>query len=112
MLFRSAKNLSGYLNPQECGNRTDVRWLEVGEKLRFEKADAPLEISVLPYSAYELEQARHLYDLPAPRYTWVRVAAKQMGVGGDDTWGAPVHPEFCIPASEPMKLQFIISPKA
>ena len=108
----AAKNLSGYLNPQECGNRTDVRWLEVGEKLRFEKADAPLEISVLPYSAYELEQARHLYDLPAPRYTWVRVAAKQMGVGGDDTWGAPVHPQFCIPAKEPMTLAFIISPKA
>ena len=71
-----------------------------------------MEISVLPYSAYELENARHLYNLPAPRYTWVRVAAKQMGVGGDDTWGAPVHPEFCIPASEPMKLQFTISPKA
>jgi beta-galactosidase len=106
----AAENLSGYLNPQECGNRTDVRWLEVGGKLRFEKTASPLEISVLPYSAYELENARHLYDLPAPRYTWVRVAAKQMGVGGDDTWGAPVHPEFCIPASEPMTLEFVIRP--
>ncbi len=103
-------NLPGYLNPQECGNRTDVRWLEVGNKLRFEKAASPLEVSVLPYNAYELENARHLHELPASRYTWVRIAAKQMGVGGDDSWGAPVHREFRIPAAEPLVLEFVIKP--
>ena len=103
-------NLPGYMNPQECGNRTGVRWLEVGGKLRFEKTESPLEISVLPYNAYELENARHIHELPDSRYTWVRVAAKQMGVGGDDSWGAPVHKEFRIPASEPLKLEFVITP--
>ncbi|MBE6578947.1 MAG: DUF4981 domain-containing protein [Ruminococcaceae bacterium] len=103
-------NFPGYMNPQECGNRTGMRWLEVGNGLRFEKTDSPLEFSVLPYSAYELENARHIHELPDSRYTWVRLAAKQMGVGGDDSWGAPVHKEFRIPASEPLRLEFVIKP--
>lgn len=67
-------------------------------------------MSVLPYSAYELDNALHHEDLPNVRFTWVRIAAKQMGVGGDDTWGAPVHDEYRIKADEPMTLEFIISP--
>ena len=54
--------------------------------LTFQKASAPFEMSVLSYSAYELENAMHPDELPSVRYTWVRIAAKQMGVGGDDSW--------------------------
>ena len=106
-------NLSGYLNPQECGNRTGVRYLKVhngkGEGLSFTKTDAPFEMSVLPYSAYELEHALHLHELPVPVYTWVRIAAKQMGVGGDDSWGALVHSEYRIPSDKPITLEFVIN---
>lgn len=106
-------NLSGYLNPQECGNRTGVRNLTVSDNtqhgLTFTKVNAPFEMSVLPYSAYELENAMHMDELPNVRYTWVRIAAKQMGVGGDDSWGAKVHNEYRIKSDEPMKLEFIIS---
>jgi len=109
----AAENLSGYLNPQECGNRTGVRYLNVydsnGKGLSFSKTDAPFEMSVLPYSAYQLEDALYLHDLPAPAYTWVRIAAKQMGVGGDDTWGAPVHSEYLIPSDKPITLEFVIN---
>lgn len=109
-------NLSGYLNPQECGNRTGVRNLTVSDNtqhgLTFTKVNAPFEMSVLPYSAYELENAMHMDELPNVRYTWVRIAAKQMGVGGDDSWGAKVHDEYRIKSDEPMKLEFIISPIA
>ena len=105
-----AKNLTPYLIPQECGNRTAVRWVEVtaedGKGLRFEKVENNLECSVLPYSAYELENAMHIYELPRVNYTWVRMAAKQMGVGGDDSWGAPVHDEFMIDSDKPMELKF------
>lgn len=108
------ENLSGYLNPQECGNRTGVRTLSVHDDMQhgltFQKASAPFEMSVLPYSAYELENAMHLDELPSVRYTWVRIAAKQMGVGGDDSWGAPVHEEYRIHADQPMKLEFVIMP--
>lgn len=108
------ENLSGYLNPQECGNRTGVRTLSIHDDMQhgltFQKASAPFEMSVLPYSAYELENAMHLDELPSVRCTWVRIAAKQMGVGGDDSWGAPVHEEYRIHADQPMKLEFVIMP--
>ena len=80
--------------------------------LTFTKINTPFEMSVLPYSAYELENAMHMDELPNVRYTWVRIAAKQMGVGGDDSWGAPVHDEYRIKSDKPMKLEFIISPIA
>lgn len=110
------ENLSGYLNPQECGNRTGVRYVEVtdGQKkgLRFSCTEAPFEMSVLPYSAYELDQAMHLEELQKVSYTWLRIAAKQMGVGGDDSWGAPVHPQYKIDAGEKMTIACVISPLA
>ena len=110
------ENLSAYLNPQECGNRTGVRYVSVyggdNSGVVFEKTDAVFDISVLPYSAYELENALHLYELPNPSYTWVRIAAKQTGVGGIDSWGSPVQPKYRIGAKEPIKLEFVIKPKA
>ncbi len=105
-------NFTKYLNPQECGNRTGVRYVNVynenGTGLAFTATENPFEMSVLPYSAYELDNALHREELPDPSYTWVRIAAKQMGVGGDDSWGAPVHQEFKIEAEHPMTLQFEI----
>ena len=60
--------------PQECGNRTDVRWAEIsdenGRGLFFEMEDAPFELGVLPYSAFQLEDALHWDELPMPKYTW------------------------------------------
>ena len=110
------ENLSGYLFPQECGNRTGVRYVQVmdenGTGVRFTSVAEPFEMSVLPYSAAELENAMHLEELKEPSYTWVRLAAKQMGVGGDDSWGAPVHQEFKIDPKEPLTLAFVISPVA
>ncbi|MBR6617473.1 MAG: DUF4981 domain-containing protein, partial [Oscillospiraceae bacterium] len=105
-------NFTKYLNPQECGNRTGVRYVNVYEEngtgLAFTSTGTPFEMSVLPYSAYELDNVLHREELPEPTYTWVRIAAKQMGVGGDDSWGAPVHQEFKIEAENPMTLQFEI----
>lgn len=106
-------NFSKYLNPQECGNRTGVRYVSVYDEnsagLKFKAAEQPFEMSVLPYSAYELDNATHREELPEASYTWVRIAAKQMGVGGDDSWGAPVHEEFKIKAENKITLEFIIN---
>lgn len=107
------ENFTKYLNPQECGNRTGVRYVNVYEEngagLNFTATEKPFEMSVLPYNAYELDNAMHRDELPDPTYTWVRIAAKQMGVGGDDSWGAPVHKEFKINSEEAMSLEFIVS---
>ena len=109
----ACRNVSAYLNPQECGNRTGVRVLNVYDKenvgITFTKVKTPFEMSVLPYSAYELENAMHREELPNVCNSVVRIAAKQMGVGGDDSWGAPVHEAFRIHSEKAMTLEFVIS---
>ncbi|MBA2906142.1 beta-galactosidase [Clostridium saccharobutylicum] len=114
-VFKSThlENLSKYLVPQECGNRTGTRWVKVqnekGEGLKFSYNKAPFEFSVLPYNNIELENALHEEELPPVNYTNVNIIGKQMGVGGDDSWGAPVLNEFCIDSSKDLEYSFIIS---
>jgi len=107
------ENLSKYLVPQECGNRTGTRWVVVknenGEGIKFTYEKAPFEFSVLPYTNMELENALHKQDLPPVNFTNVNIIGKQMGVGGDDSWGAPVLPEFCIDSSKDLEYTFTIS---
>lgn len=104
---------SRYLVPQESGNRTGVRSVKItdanGLGLMI-KADplAPVECNVSPYSAFELEQANHHWELPEVHYTVVTVAGRQMGVGGDDSWGAPVHDEYLIPSNQDLEFEFYI----
>ena len=62
------------------------------------------EISVTPYTPEQLEEAAHAYELPRVFNTVVRLSLKQMGVGGDDSWGARTHDEFLLPTDK--KLQF------
>lgn len=89
-----------YLVPQETGAKLGVRWARVtderGRGLAF--AGRRMMFSALPWSPEEMEQADHPYDLPAVHHTWIRCALAQMGVGGDDSWGARVHEEFLLPA--------------
>ena len=110
--YQAADNLSAYLFPQECGNRMDVRWVGVtdadGEGLRFETEGVPFENSVLPCSAYELEAATHREELPKAHYSWVRILESQMGVGGDDSWGAPVHEEYRLSSDIDRNIKFTI----
>jgi len=107
------ENLSKYLVPQECGNRTGTRWVQIqnekGEGLKFIYDKTPFEFSVLPYNNMELENALHQEDLPPINFTNVNIIGKQMGVGGDDSWGAPVLTEFCIDSSKNLEYSFKIS---
>jgi beta-galactosidase len=108
-----SENLSGYVMPQESGNRTGVRRVSVtnqdGQGLRISAVNEPLECNFSPYTAFELENANHHFELPNVHYTVVTVAGKQMGVGGDDSWGAPVHDEHLIHANQDMEFEFIIN---
>lgn len=105
-------NLSGYVMPQESSNRTGVRRVDVtnqnGQGIRISSVTEPLECNFSPYTAFELENAQHIYELPNVHYTVVTVAGKQMGVGGDDSWGAPVHDEHLIKANEDREFEFMI----
>lgn len=103
-----ADNIAKYLVPQESGNKCRVRYAKVMDKkgrgmLFF---GDELSFSALPYTPHELENAAHHFELPPVHYTVVRVAKKQMGVGGDDSWGSHTHPEYLIDASEKMEFTF------
>lgn len=103
-----ADNIAEYLVPQESGNKCRVRYAKVMDKkgrgmLFF---GDELSFSALPYTPHELENAAHHFELPPVHYTVVRVAKKQMGVGGDDSWGSHTHPEYLIDASEKMEFTF------
>ncbi|MBQ8973898.1 MAG: DUF4981 domain-containing protein [Clostridia bacterium] len=101
-------NMARYLVPQECGNRTGVRWAEVtdykGRGIRF-SADC-MEFSALPYTPHEIENALHANELPPVHNTIVRCALRQMGVAGDDSWGARTHEEYLVDASKPLRFTF------
>lgn len=101
-------NIAEYLVPQESGNKCRVRYAKVMDKkgrgmLFF---GDELSFSALPYTPHELENAAHHFELPPVHYTVVRVAKKQMGVGGDDSWGSHTHPEYLLDASEKMEFTF------
>lgn len=101
-------NVACYLVPQECGNKTGVRWAEVtdrrGRGLRFE-ADS-MNFSALPWTPHEMENARHPYELPEVHYTVIRASLQQMGIAGDNSWGALTHPEFLLDISKKMFFTF------
>ena len=100
--------MAKYLNPQECGNKTGVRWASVtdskGRGMLF--TGNKVEFSALPYTPHEMENARHDFELPQVHYTVVRVSKQQMGVGGDDSWGAKTHEEYLLNVSEKMEFKF------
>lgn len=101
-------NMAQYMVPQECGNKTGVRYAKVtdrkGRGLLF--AGDSMSFSALPWTPHEIENARHTYELPKVHYTVIRVAKQQMGVGGDDSWGALVHPEYLIDVSGKIEFTF------
>ncbi len=43
-----------------------------------------------------------------PRYTIVSILGAQRGVGGDDSWGAPVHEEFEISGEKDVWVEFVM----
>ena len=89
-----------YVYTSESGGKEDVRWLtlrsDAGEGLMVIGLD-PLHIDALHYTIQDLEQAGHPYELTRCAETILHLDARHMGVGGDDGWTAPVHPEFRIP---------------
>ena len=103
-----ADNMAKYMVPQECGNKVGVRWASVtdrkGRGMLF-TGDA-MEFSALPYTPHEMENAMHPFELPQVHYTVVRVSKQQMGIAGDDSWGAKPLPEYLIKTDEKMEFTF------
>ncbi|GAA2256218.1 glycoside hydrolase family 2 TIM barrel-domain containing protein [Streptomyces atrovirens] len=87
-----------YIRPQENGNKTDVRWaaLTDGDGRGLLVSGEPLlEINASHFTPEDLSAgARHDYQLTPRDAVVLRVNHRQMGVGGDNSWGAHTHDEF------------------
>lgn len=107
-------NMTPYIIPQECGNRTKVRWMQItdekGHGFEIISGKHNIEVTVLPYSSVEINQALHKEELPNPYYTYITVSGRKMGVGGDNSWGARPHDEYLISGEEEHEFSFMISP--
>ncbi len=93
--------VTSYVRPQENGNRTDVRWIAFtdaqGQGLLATTGSSPLSVSAWPYTQEDLEQARHIHELPRRDFVTVNLDLRQRGVGGINSWGAKPLPQHTIP---------------
>ena len=93
-----------YIRPQENGNRTDVRWVALtnDKGTGLLAVGLPLlSISALPFIDEDFDpglekQQRHTYHVKKRDLITLKLDYKQMGVGGDTSWGdrARAHPEY------------------
>ena len=102
-----------YLSPQENGNHTDARSLEVGTDIGIAVSaiDAPFEFSVHPYTLAELDRAKHLHELSHGDTLTVNIDGKQRGVGGDIPALACLKPQYKIPKGNAYTLKFRLKVK-
>ncbi len=86
-----------YTRPQENGQRTDTRELELesgGGKIIRITSPALFGFTLRPYRSDTLAAARHTFEL-VPETVWeLTLDHAQRGVGGDDSWGCDVHDEY------------------
>jgi len=106
-----------YIRPQENGNRTDVRWIALRDSEGvgiMAVADSVLEFSALFFDDEDFDEGsepvhRHAWDpTPGDRIT-LDLDLRQMGVGGDTSWGARPHPEYRIDPG-PLSYRFRLVP--
>ncbi|UCG01475.1 MAG: DUF4981 domain-containing protein [Candidatus Heimdallarchaeota archaeon] len=94
-----------YVRPQENGNKTDIRWIALSndEGLGLLAVGLPLlYVCAYQFGMEKLDYIegvnRHLYEITPEDIITLNLDYKQMGVGGDNSWGAPVHSEYTLPA--------------
>ncbi len=105
-----------YISPQENGYKTDTRWFTLKNNdnngLMF-KTDDLICFSALHYSVEDLTRPKrdgfHTTDLVKKDEIFINIDLGQMGVGGDDSWGALTHAKYSIPF-RPLWYSFVINP--
>jgi beta-galactosidase len=103
-----------YAVPQENGNRTDVRWMYLGNNKGqglLVVADSLLSMSAWPYTEENLGNAKHTNMLKDAGYVTLNIDLVQMGVGGNDSWSDVAAPleKYQVPA-KPYSYSFYMLP--
>lgn len=95
-----------YVRPQENGYKTDVRWMELrnnnGWGIRISGAPlfgfSALHNPIEDFDQVTHEDFRHINDIVKKDGVFVNFDLKQMGVAGDNSWGARPYEEYSVPA--------------
>jgi beta-galactosidase len=106
--------ITPYVRPQENANRIDTRWVTFGKNptqlIRFESdGNAPFSFSAWPWSQPHLAQATHNFLLKKEDRITVNIDCRQMGVGGDNSWGKPVNDTYLL---KPGRYQYAFTSRA
>ncbi|MEU8989161.1 glycoside hydrolase family 2 TIM barrel-domain containing protein [Streptomyces sp. NPDC048558] len=103
-----------YIRPQENGNRTDVRWVALTDRdgVGLLVCGEPLlEVSASHCTPEDLSVgARHDYQLNPRDEVVLRLSHRQMGVGGDNSWGAHTHDEYKLFANRDYSYTYRLRP--
>ncbi|GAA3825716.1 glycoside hydrolase family 2 TIM barrel-domain containing protein [Streptomyces phyllanthi] len=103
-----------YIRPQENGNRTDVRWFALtdrGGRGLLVSGEPLLEVNASHFTPEDLSVGvRHDYQLTPRDQVVLRVNHRQMGVGGDNSWGAHTHDEYKLFASRDYAYTYRLRP--
>ncbi|TYA92281.1 glycoside hydrolase family 2 TIM barrel-domain containing protein [Seonamhaeicola marinus] len=104
-----------YIRPQENGYRTDVRWLEIknsqNQGLKFSSQQL-LNFNINHFNNDDFEHSiknKHTIDIVPKDHINLNIDYRQMGIGGDTSWGQLPYQEYLI-IPEPMKYTFYIEP--
>ncbi len=104
-----------YIRPQECANRTDVRWAawtSPGGVGLLVVGDPLLSVSAWPYRMKDIdrETVRHPHEIPSSDVVTVNLDLMQMGVGGRNSWGAMTDDAYLLPADRAYQYRYRIIP--
>ena len=105
--YNVADNKCPYVAPQEYGYRTDVRYMSITNGQRFGLLAVGMPnfcFSARNYSSENLSMkergAIHTGELDPQKNVELYIDHRQMGVGGDNSWGARTHNAYTLTAKE------------
>lgn len=103
-----------YIRPQENGNKTDVRWIALTDGAGtglLVSGEPLLEVNASHFTPEDLSSGvRHDYQLAPRDEVVLRVNHRQMGLGGDNSWGAHTHDEYKLFASRDYSYTYRLRP--
>ena len=108
-----------YARPQENGYKTQVRWVAfqntAGKGLKFSALDSSLGFGVHHQYEDDFDEGekkinRHATDIVERDIVNINIDYKQMGVGGDNSWGTHPHDQYKIFPTDKLQYSFVVSP--
>ena len=104
-----------YIDPQESGNRTGVRWATIssptgGSSLRLDASgDSLLEMACYPCAAEDIGLAMHSSEIPPRDFYTLNLDHRQSGLGGTNSWGATALPQYLLQADKTYRWSFMLT---